>query len=52
MTPSPAISVMAVAKPTREALQAGVAPPVLQASTHNKVLEVVTLAQLQVHAAD
>lgn len=36
----------------REALQAGVAPPVVLAATHSKALEVVTLAQLQAHAID
>ncbi|NCN71806.1 MAG: DUF2237 domain-containing protein [Betaproteobacteria bacterium] len=36
----------------REALHAGMAPPVVLASTHSKALEVVTLAQLQAHAAD
>jgi len=36
----------------REALAANVAPPVYLRSTHNKALEVVTLAQLQAHAAD
>jgi hypothetical protein len=35
----------------REALQAGVAPPVLLAATHEKALEVVTLEQLQAHAS-
>lgn len=35
----------------REALEAGVAPPVLLAATHEKALAVVTLAQLQAHAA-
>jgi len=34
----------------REALHAGVAPPVVLAATHSKALEVVTLAQLQAHA--
>jgi len=34
----------------REALHAGVAPPVVLAATHGKALEVVTLAQLQDHA--
>jgi len=33
----------------KEALQAGVAPPVLLAATHEKALEVVTLEQLQAH---
>jgi uncharacterized protein len=35
----------------KEALQAGVALPVLLAATHEKALEVVTLEQLQAHAA-
>jgi uncharacterized protein (DUF2237 family) len=35
----------------KEALDAGVAPPVLLAATHEKALEVVTLDQLQAHAA-
>jgi uncharacterized protein (DUF2237 family) len=35
----------------KEALDAGVAPPVLLAATHEKALEVVTLAQLEAHAA-
>ena len=34
----------------REALVAGVAPPVVLNSTHNKALEVVSLPQLQAHA--
>lgn len=34
----------------KEALQAGVAPPVILASTHARALEFVTLAQLQAHA--
>jgi uncharacterized protein (DUF2237 family) len=34
----------------KEALEAGVAPPVLLAATHEKALEVVTLGQLQAHA--
>jgi len=34
----------------KEALEAGLAPPVIMASTHYKVLEVVTLAQLKAHA--
>src|SRR5512137_1058561 len=33
----------------KEALDAGVAPPVLLAATHEKALEVVTLEQLQAH---
>lgn len=33
----------------REALDAGVAPPVVLESTHIKVLDFVTLAQLQAH---
>lgn len=36
----------------REALGAGVAPPVFLKSTHSKALEQVSLAQLQAHAAD
>ncbi len=35
----------------KEALDAGVAPPVLLAATHEKALEVVTLEQLLAHAA-
>ncbi len=35
----------------KEALVAGVAPPVLLAATHEKSLAVVTLEQLQTHAA-
>jgi uncharacterized protein (DUF2237 family) len=34
----------------KEALDAGVAPPVLLAATHEKALEVVTFEQLQAHA--
>ena len=34
----------------REALQAGVAPPVVLSATHELALEGVTLAQLQAHA--
>ena len=34
----------------KEALDAGVAPSVVLESTHSKVLEFVTLAQLQAHA--
>jgi len=34
----------------KEALEAGVAPPVILDSTHAKALEVVSLAQLQAHA--
>jgi uncharacterized protein (DUF2237 family) len=34
----------------KEAFEAGLAPPVIMASTHYKVLEVVTLAQLKAHA--
>jgi uncharacterized protein (DUF2237 family) len=34
----------------KEALEAGVAPPVILDSTHAKALEVVTLAQLKAHA--
>ena len=33
-----------------EAFKAGVAPPVVLASTHARVLDFVTLAQLQAHA--
>ena len=33
-----------------EALEAGVAPPVLLSATHERALDVVTLAQLQAHA--
>lgn len=33
----------------REALEAGVAPPVILESTHSKALEFVTLAQLEKH---
>lgn len=36
----------------KEALDAGVAPPVVLASTHIKALEFVTLAELQAHALD
>jgi len=36
----------------KEALEAGVAPPVVLASTHLKALEFVTLAELQAHALD
>jgi uncharacterized protein (DUF2237 family) len=36
----------------REALEAGVAPPVVLAATHEKALEVVTLEQLTRHAVD
>ena len=36
----------------REALEAGVAPPVILASTHEKALAVVTLEQLTRHALD
>ena len=35
----------------KEALQAGVAPPVVLASTHARALDFVTLAQLQAQAA-
>ena len=35
----------------KEALDAGVAPPVLLAATHEKALEVVTLEQLHAHAS-
>jgi uncharacterized protein (DUF2237 family) len=34
----------------KEALEAGVAPPVILDATHIKPLDVVTLAQLQAHA--
>jgi uncharacterized protein (DUF2237 family) len=34
----------------KEALEAGVAPPVILDSTHVKALDVVTLAQLKAHA--
>lgn len=34
----------------KEALQAGVAPPVVLAATHSRVLEYVTLTELQAHA--
>jgi len=34
----------------KEALEAGVAPPVILDSTHAKALDVVTLAQLKAHA--
>ena len=34
----------------KEALDAGVAPPVVLQSTHERALEFVTLAQLQAHA--
>jgi uncharacterized protein (DUF2237 family) len=34
----------------KEALEAGVAPPVILDATHIKALDVVTLAQLQAHA--
>ena len=33
-----------------EALEAGVAPPVFLSATHERALDVVTLAQLQAHA--
>jgi uncharacterized protein len=36
----------------REALEAGVAPPVILASSHIKALDVVTLPQLTRHAID
>lgn len=36
----------------REALSANVAPPVFLKSTHANALGIVTLAQLQAHAAD
>ncbi len=34
----------------KEALNAGVAPPVILASTHSRALDFVTLAQLEAHA--
>ena len=34
----------------KEALEAGVAPPVVLESTHERALDYVTLAQLQAHA--
>ncbi len=36
----------------REALEAGVAPPVVLAATHERALDVVTLEQLARHAVD
>ena len=36
----------------KEALAAGVAPPVMLRSTHEAALEVVTLEELLVHAID
>lgn len=36
----------------REALLAGVAPPVLLAASHERALDVVTLAELRAHALD
>lgn len=36
----------------REALQAGVAPPVVLRATHRNALEVVTLEELKAHALD
>jgi len=36
----------------REALLAGVAPPIVLAATHERALEVVSLAELQRHALD
>jgi len=36
----------------KEALEAGIAPQVAAAATHEKALEVVTLAQLLAHAAE
>jgi uncharacterized protein (DUF2237 family) len=36
----------------KEALEAGVAPPVVLAATHESALEVVTLDQLKRHALD
>jgi hypothetical protein len=35
----------------KEAFDAGVAPPVFLAATHERALEIVTLEQLQAHAA-
>ena len=35
----------------KEALDAGVAPPVMLVACHERALQVVTLAQLQAHAA-
>ncbi|MEY3669684.1 MAG: hypothetical protein RL258_1079, partial [Pseudomonadota bacterium] len=34
----------------REAAEAGVAPPVLMESTHERALEVIALADLEYHA--
>jgi uncharacterized protein (DUF2237 family) len=39
-----------VAARWRQALQAGVAPPVILVSTHESALEIVTLEDLQAHA--
>jgi uncharacterized protein (DUF2237 family) len=36
----------------REALEAGVAPPVVLAATHSAALEVVSLDDLEAHAVD
>lgn len=36
----------------REALDAGVAPPVVLSATHEKALETLTLAELRAHALD
>jgi len=36
----------------QEALAAGVAPPIVLASSHERALEVVTLAELRAHALD
>jgi len=36
----------------REALDAGVAPPVLLTATHERALDVVSLAELRAHALD
>lgn len=36
----------------REALEAGVAPPVVLAATHRKALDYVSLADLEAHALD
>jgi uncharacterized protein (DUF2237 family) len=36
----------------KEALEAGIAPPVLLRATHRRALEIVTLEELQAHALD
>ena len=36
----------------QEALEAGVAPPVVLAATHENVLEILALADLKAHALD